>query len=113
MSENLAKNRDLFPQHLEVFSPDKQISANVWITASDQGFLEAQASLEAPKRGDEIMSLVRDQLLGIAKKFQVPVVHSFTASNPAAEKLVKRTEGYRRVGNAPNGLPIYEKTYLP
>jgi len=97
---------------LPIRTDDDDMYADFHIYELENGSI-AQGVLEARGHGDEIMSLVISSLSQEAQDLGKPVVHIFTATNPAAIALVERTPGYEHSGYDQNGNPIYHRTFHP
>jgi hypothetical protein len=97
--------------------PDEGRTPNFYadFTIQDEkGYLVAtEGWMEAPNRGDELMSIVQSKLQQIATEKGKKVVHRFEAASQGGKKLIQKYSDYRWVGRSSDRNPLYEKEYFP
>lgn len=67
----------------------------------------------APRRGNEIMHIVMDELQSIASARGKTVVHEYEASTPKGRNLIQRFSEYQWAGRSATHNPIYKREYKP
>ncbi|MFH0943002.1 MAG: hypothetical protein V1810_02390 [Candidatus Beckwithbacteria bacterium] len=90
---------DFMADYTLVEENDKLVATHGWINA--------------PNRGDEIMTIIQDELQHLASGRNKTVIHRFEAQTLKGKKLIQRYPDYRWVGRSSTNDPVYEKEFLP
>lgn len=90
---------------------DSGLHAEICYLETEDDQIVARTYVEAPRRGDEVLGLVMDEIQKMANKLRRPVTHIGDPSNKGAVRLFKRTPGYERKKSLRG--PLFLRTFTP
>ena len=105
------------PERKVVRLPEKNRTsdfyANFTVTEYEDKIVVNEGWIYAPRRGNEIMKLIKNFFSNLAKSRNKKVVHQFEASTLAGKKLAQKNEEYRYKERTSDGNTLYEGEYDP
>lgn len=97
--------------------PNKDSSGDFFaeytVTEDDEKIVLNEGWINAPRRGNEIMKVIRSFLEKLAKTKNKKVIHQYEASTLKGKKLIQRQEGYQYKGRSSDGYSVYESEIDP
>lgn len=87
--------------------------ANFTVTEDEEKIVVNEGWIYAPRRGNEIMGIIKKFFSSMAKNRNKKVIHQFEASTLAGKKLAQKNDEYRYKERTNDGNTIYEGEYDP
>lgn len=69
--------------------------------------------INAPRRGDEIMKIIKNFLSKLANARRKKVIHHYEAATLKGKKLIQRQDGYTYKGRSSDNNSVYETEVDP
>lgn len=87
--------------------------ASFTLKEDDEKITVNEGYIYAPRRGNEIMAIIKNFFKNLARSKKKKVIHQFEASSLPGKKLVQKNEEYKHTGRSSGGNSTYEAEYDP